>query len=92
MLLNDLNEVDSGRGEMNFQELFWQALSEQDPVSALRQVLIDLRAKGIEKGILLKELGAFRQVAARRSEEDEDNILDVMDFLVGNCSPHMLID
>ncbi|HML21332.1 MAG TPA: hypothetical protein PKD09_06785 [Aggregatilinea sp.] len=77
---------------MNFQELFWQALNEQDPVSALRQMLIDLRAQGIEKEALLKELYAFRQVAASRSEEDEDNVLDVMDFLVGFCSSHMRID
>lgn len=77
---------------MNFQELFWQALNEQYPVSALRKMLIDLRAQGIEKEALLKELDAFRQVAASRSEEDEDIVLDVTDFLVGFCSPHLRID
>ncbi len=77
---------------MNFQELFWQALNEEKPRSALRQVIIDLRAEGIEKDILIKELEAFRWLAAGRSEEDEDIVIDVVDFLVGFCSPHLRID
>ena len=77
---------------IDFQELFWQALDEEHPVSALAQVLIDLRAKGFEKDMLLKELEAFRPLAAARSELDEDNVLDVMDYVVGFCSPHLRID
>jgi hypothetical protein len=77
---------------VNFQVLFWQALNEENPVPALRKTIADLRAEGIEKDVLYKELEAFRLLAAGRSEEDEDNVLDVMDFLVGFCSQHMRID
>ncbi len=65
---------------MNFQGLFWSVLDEEEPIEALRNVVIALRGKGVEKAKLLEQLESFRQPAADRSEEDEDNVMEVMDY------------
>jgi hypothetical protein len=51
---------------------------------------IDLRGKGVDKSILLSELETFRQYTI--DEAEEDIVLEIMDCLVGWCSPHILID
>jgi hypothetical protein len=73
---------------MNYEELFCEALSQQDRVMALREAVIKLRTLGIDKETLLAELEIF--LAQTNGEDGYDVVLDVMDFLVGWCSPHML--
>jgi hypothetical protein len=76
---------------MDFQDIFRAALnSEESPVIALRQAVLDLRAQNVEKDTILKALESFRYVV--ENEDEEDIVLEVMDFLVGFCSPHLRID
>lgn len=74
---------------MEFANTFRIALDNPNQLEALRQAVIDLRVTGIDKALILAELEALRRTVEDR---DEDVILEVMDFLVGNCSPHMRID
>ena len=68
---------------------FREALKSQDPVMALRQTVIGFRNQGVEKDALIQALEKFRQ---ELNEQDEDVVLDVLDFLVGWCSSQMRID
>ena len=74
---------------MDIKTQLQQSLSTDNPMSALYQLLIDLRKQGIAKSVLIEELENLRpQVDAKT----EDIILDNLDFLTGFCSPHMRID
>ena len=75
---------------MDFHQQFQDALQQEDPLMALRQTIIDLRAEGFSKNQLQSELESFHSVVT--NEADEDLVVDVMDFLWGFCSPHMRID
>ena len=69
---------------------FEKALSALEPVAALRTLVFELSAEGFDKATILQIFEAQQQ--RRRSanrETDADAIMDVMDFLVGWCSPHM---
>jgi hypothetical protein len=78
------------------------ALSEDDEIvrilngkghdEALRAVsafVRGLRREGQAKDVILTRLEALRRSV---SDEQEDVLLEVMDFLVGWCSPHARID
>ncbi len=65
---------------MSYQEQFWIALNEENPLSALHRTIVNLRQQGVPKETLLNELQSFRQLAAVRSEQDEDVVLDMMDY------------
>jgi len=75
--------------KMDFTATFNAALARPDSLIQLREEIVKLRAAGIEKAILLKSLESFR---VQVDETTEDTVLEVMDFLVANCSPHMRID
>lgn len=75
---------------MNYTEIFREALNQEDSLRPLREALVSLRIKGISKETLIAELELFRGQTA--TEDEEDLVLDVMDFLVGYCSPHMRIE
>ena len=75
---------------MDFRSDFQSALEQQNKMNALRQTVVNLRAQGIDKSVLLSELASFRSYTI--NEEDEDIVLEIMDCLVGYCSPHMLIE
>ena len=75
---------------MDFQEIFRTALNSEKSHTALRQAVLDLRAQNIEKDTILKALESFRYVV--ENEEEEDVVLDIMDYLVGFCNPHLRID
>jgi hypothetical protein len=78
---------------MTFHEMFRTALdNKDDPVMKLRQVVLDLRAEGVEKNVILSELRTFRDIVAVKGEDDEDVVVEVISFLVGWCGPSLRID
>ncbi len=78
---------------MSARERFEAALHSENPVLCLRNVVQDMVDKGRDQASLVAELEAFRtMLQAEGRDNDEDIVLDVMDFVVGFCSPHMKID
>lgn len=73
-------------------QLFEDALASSEPLWELRGVVRGLLADGHDRNDVLTDFGRFRLVlqAAERAA-DEDVVLEVMDFVVGWCSPHMRI-
>lgn len=70
--------------------LFERALASSDRVGELRRLAQRLRDEGSQPDALLNRFEQVRQMlreAAR--EDDEDAVMDVMDFISGWCSPHM---
>jgi hypothetical protein len=70
-------------------EVFEHALEAPNPVEALIELVRERFELGDSREIVLEAFERKRQ-ALRDSgrERDEDAIMDVMDFLVGWCSPH----
>jgi len=64
-------------------------LREHDPLSSLRQTVTCLFADGLSKETVVGSLEMLRRELQDGESELEDSILDVMDFVVGWCSPHM---
>jgi hypothetical protein len=75
---------------MRFLQIFTDAVKNENKLLELREAVINLRAEGVDKETLLSELSQFRNHTD--SDETEDVVLEVMDFLAGFCSPHMRID
>ena len=73
-----------------FEDISWtyrSALHMPDPAVALRHAVVEgLREYGGDRARVLEDLEQLR-VVARDAGEDEDAILDVMDYLSGWCSP-----
>lgn len=76
---------------MEREERFEEALRSPDPVASLRALVLELSAEGQSKANILalfeRFLTQLQDNPAR--EADADAVRDVMDFLVGWCSPHM---
>lgn len=70
------------------QNSFQTALKYPNPIGELRSVAENLLTDGYEMADLLAELEWLRP---QLNEEEEDNVLEVMDFLTGWCSPHLQI-
>ena len=69
---------------------FEEALKSPAPLDALREELRGLLDEGWSREALLRQLESDRELL--RSEErsdDEDILLEAMDFLSGWASPHM---
>jgi hypothetical protein len=67
-----------------------EALSSNDPVTELRNWVLHLLAEGQTREAILEMLEHARQQSRQADRDaDEDAVMDVMDFLVGWCSPHM---
>ena len=72
------------------QEAFAAALKSRDPLFSMRDAAAELLAAGIRRDHLLRELEDFRYEARTgQRPEDEDVVLEVMDFLDGWSSPHV---
>lgn len=72
---------------------FEQALTADEPVSALRDAVIRARSDEADRETLERQLLALADhLAGAGRKKDEDVVLDVIDFLVGWCSPHMRIE
>ena len=75
---------------MSIQEQLDEALRSERPIWRLRDVVQSLLAQGQEREAVVAELEHFRCfLHAMGRDEDEDIVLEVMDFLVGWSSPHM---
>lgn len=75
---------------MQFHESLEQALRLPEPVSQLRSLALRLFSEGQDRAQVLERFEAARQQLRQAGREaDEDAVMDVMDFLVGWCSPHM---
>jgi hypothetical protein len=69
---------------------FERALKSQQPVLTLRSLALDLLKQGHDQPTVLAMFEKARQFLREAGrEKDEDAVMDVMDFLVGWCSPHM---
>lgn len=69
---------------------FYKALASDTPLESLRRAVADKLETGVPREQLVGELEELR-LDLRRSgrQEDEDVVLEVMDFLTGFSSPHM---
>lgn len=72
------------------QERFRGALAREQPLCSLRDEVRMALAQGQDREVVLAGLERLRQALDEVGQaEQEDVVLDVMDFLVGWCSPHM---
>jgi len=75
---------------MTLDSRFEEALSTDDRVGALRRLAQNLLDHGHgPDGVLMEFEQVRRQLRDAAREDEEDAIVDVMDFLSGWCSPHM---
>jgi hypothetical protein len=75
---------------MMVDECLEQALHSAEPVDQLRSLVLRLLSQGQDKATVLERLEQMRrQLREADREADEDAVMDVMDFLLGWCSPHM---
>lgn len=60
---------------------------------ALRELAGELLRSGVPRDAVYQELEALRPLLAQEwgMEDAEDQVLDVMDYVAGWCSPHMKI-
>lgn len=78
---------------MEIDVLFDQALTSCDRVGELRKIAQRLLDEGIHSDAVLHEFEQVRRMLrAADREEDEDAVMDVMDFLMGWCSPHLRLE
>ena len=74
------------------ERLFDSALKSEAPTESLSRAVRALLDSDASSEVLLSELERFRvSLRERGREEDEDRVLEVMDFLVGWSSPHVRI-
>ncbi len=67
-----------------------QALRSSKPVNELRNLVMRLVAAGQPRQAILELFERARQELRQADRETaEDAVIDVMDLLVGWCSPHM---
>jgi hypothetical protein len=73
-----------------FEESLERCLRSSNPVLDLRALLEQFLSQGADQAELLQKLeNARQQLRQANRETDEEAVTDVMDFLVGWCSPHM---
>ena len=66
-----------------------QALGSSEPVNELRNLVLGLFAQGQSRDAILELFERARQQLRQADREaEEETVMDVMDFLVGWCSPH----
>ncbi len=77
---------------MPIENCFEEALRSPDPVDGLRALAIRLLAEGHGREDVIARFENTRaQLREVNRDAEEDIIMDVMDFLVGWCSPHARI-
>jgi hypothetical protein len=77
---------------MDSVQQFEKALQGGQPTTCLREVVRGLLAQGYTRQTVLDELETFRRLLQQSGRlEDEDVVLEVLDFLAGWCSPHMAL-
>jgi hypothetical protein len=77
---------------MPLDERFELALSSPEPVESLLSLALELSSEGRNRDEILSRFEEVRRsLREAERESDEDSVMDVMDFLVGCCSPHIKI-
>jgi hypothetical protein len=67
-----------------------EALAGPDSLNKLLLLVKKLQSQGVSNDSILQLFEQVRQqLRAQGREQEEDLIMEVMDFLVGWCSPHM---
>jgi hypothetical protein len=72
----------------NYQQ-FDEALRSEEPMWRLRELVQDMLTHGQDRNEILARLESYRSVLREAGRDDEDVVMEVMDFLTGWCSPHM---
>ena len=66
------------------------AIGQEDQGERLRELASHLLRDGLSRDELIAQFDSFREVLRREGREDEEDVvLDTMDYVVGWCSPHM---
>jgi len=77
---------------MSVDASFEGALRSSNRVGELRTLAKRLLDEGAKPEALLSQFEQVRQELRKAArEEDEDAVMDVMDFLSGWCSPHAML-
>lgn len=70
--------------------LLRECASSRAPERSLNDAVARMIAAGVDRSLVLADLHALRaELRALKDEEGEDAVLDVMDRVIGWCSPHM---
>lgn len=78
---------------MQLDESIEQALRSPEPANQLRSLVKQRFAEGMDKAVVLTAFEKARQELRQAGRPvDEDAVMDVMDYLVGWCSPHMKLE
>ncbi len=78
---------------MKLDDSIDQALRSSEPIRKLREMVQERFAQGADKQAMLALLENVRQELRQAGRDaDEDAVMEVMDFLVGWCSPHMKLE
>jgi hypothetical protein len=73
---------------MPIENCFEEALRSPDPVNSVRSVALRLLAEGQDQeDVIARFENARAQLREANRDAEEDIIMDVMDCLVGWCSP-----
>lgn len=79
----------SGEGSSERVATLRRCIDAADPFSCLRATISDMVAAGVGKASIRADLYALRnELRESGNESGEDAVLDVMDRVVGWCSPH----
>ena len=74
---------------MSFELGLEEALHAAEPMNSLRSLALDLFSQGQDRATVLGLFeSARRRLRQAGRDAEEDAVMDVMDFLVGWCSPH----
>lgn len=69
---------------------FEQALRSSQPVERLRELALEHLRQGRDHSAVLAEFESARQhLREVGREQEKDAVMDVLDMLLGWCSPHM---
>jgi hypothetical protein len=67
-----------------------EALAGPDSLNQLRLLVKKLQSEGLSNDSILQSFEQARQhLREQGREQDENVVMELMDFLVGWCSPHM---
>src|SRR4051812_33352867 len=75
---------------MPLDDCFESALQSPEPVSRLRSLAREMLSRGLDQALILERFEAARRgLREADRERDEEAVMDVMDCLVGWCSPQL---
>ena len=78
---------------MSLDSRMQDALSSPDPFNQLRSLVQRLEAQGHDQPAILNLFEQTRQHLRQAGQDkEEDVVMEVMDCLVGWCSPHMKLE